>query len=180
MDIKEFSLYDKDFNESMFLSFVNNVFVKVFTSIMMDKLDTVKHYMNESVYAYCSHILNEAKDIGARHMYDEMNVWDSKIESLDITDDYFVIKVFLRARYMEYMLDMESGNTICGNDQSRVVVPYLLTFKKRRDSYKRSIMPKCTYCGASIDIHNNGICPYCRGVYDTEKHDYVLSELKKM
>ena len=34
MDIKEFSLYDKDFNESMFLSFVNNVFVKVLPTFL--------------------------------------------------------------------------------------------------------------------------------------------------
>ena len=116
MDIKEFSLYDKDFNESMFLSFVNNVFVKVFTSIMMDKLDTVKHYMNESVYTYCRHILNEAKEIGARHMYDEMNVWDSKIESLDITDDYFVIKGYSTIQAFsgtEGLLRLKSEKNIC-------------------------------------------------------------------
>ena len=38
-----------EFNEAMFKTKVDNIFVKLFTSIMKGNLDDVKHFINGSV-----------------------------------------------------------------------------------------------------------------------------------
>ena len=38
-----------EFNEAMFKTKVDNIFVKLFTSIMKGNLDDVKHFINSSV-----------------------------------------------------------------------------------------------------------------------------------
>ena len=51
MTLAEFKKLDPSFNESMFITKVNNMFVKFFTDIMMDRLLEVKHFINDEVYA---------------------------------------------------------------------------------------------------------------------------------
>lgn len=177
MSIQELEKLDNTFNQAMFITKVNNIFVKFFTAIMSDKLAEVDHFIGDDVYSYGESIIAPLRGKGYRKMYDELNVKESRINSVDVIDNNFVVKVYLEARYMDYVLDLNSGNVVSGNDSSRVQVNYILTFTKQMSATNQGIAKKCQACGAPMDVNNSGKCDYCGSIYKQEAHDWVLTEL---
>ena len=180
MSVEEFRKIDTTFNESMFITKVNNIFVKLFTAIMLDKLDTVEHFISEDVYNYASNILNNAKGNGWRQMYDELNVKESRIVDIEVNNDVYIIKVYLQSRYMDYIINLSNGTLVSGNNKSRIQVDYNLVFTKKSNALKQGIIRKCPGCGAPVNVNTSGICEYCGSKYNQEDYDWVLTSLEKM
>lgn len=178
MNTLEFSNIDKTFNEAMFMTKVNNIFIKFFTAIMMDNLVEVDHFIGDEVYNYGENILKSCRKNNYRQMYDELNVKSSRINSIEATDEAFIINVYLESRYMDYILDIDSGNLVSGNDSSRIQVDYMLTFIKKRNASNGGIAKKCPACGAPMDVNNKGLCEYCGAIYNQEDYDWVLEKLQ--
>ena len=122
MTIQELQEKDKSFVESLFISKINNIFVKLFTAIILDELKDVTelieksivdelkdvdHFINDDVYEYASNIIENANSKNARQMYDELNVKDSKILTIEENTECYIINVLLNARYMDYLIDKE-------------------------------------------------------------------------
>lgn len=178
MSIEEYKKLDPKFDEQLFLSKVQNMFIKYFSAVMLDKLDTVKHFVSDSVYQDGVNLVNEWKSRKARHMYDMLNAQDSHITSIEERDDAYVISVFLNSRYLDYYMDLETGK-VTGDDQNRVTVPYRLELTKKKDFKKEGLIKKCPTCGASLLINNSGKCEYCGNTYNLEDYDFVITRMYK-
>ena len=178
MTLTEYKSMDPTFNESMFITKVNNIFVKLFTSIMMDKLNEVDHFVGDEVLLYAQGILNNAKNQGCRQMFDELNVKDSQIVNVEVKQDVYEIKVFLQSRYMDYIIDLSNGNVISGNDQSRINVDFNLSFTKKISAQEQGITRKCPTCRAPLSVNTSGKCEYCGSIYNQEDYDWVLTNLE--
>lgn len=166
----------KDFNEDLFLSKVDNIFIKFFTAIMLDKLDTVDHFISDDVYEYGKKIIEDHKKDGFKKMYDMLNVKKSSIENIFDKGKYYEIEVFLEARYLDYVISLKDGH-IEGNDKERVQVNYNLVFRKNKNVKESDIVKKCPGCGRSIDVNNSGECEYCGAIYNQEEFDWILTEI---
>lgn len=177
MTVQELANLDDTFNQAMFITKANNIFIKFFTAIMRDKLAEVDHFIGDEVYNYGENIIAPLRRNNYRKMYDELNVKTSQIKSVDIVDSEFVIKVYLEARYMDYVLDINSGKIVSGNDSSRIQVNYMLIFTKKITATNQGIAKKCQACGAPMDVNNSGKCEYCGSIYKQEEHDWVLTKL---
>jgi predicted lipid-binding transport protein (Tim44 family) len=178
MTLSEYKSIDLTFNESMFLTKVNNVFIKLYTAIMMDELEEVKHFINEDVLEYANSIVNKAKSVNGRQMFDELNVKESQIINVEVKQDVYEIKVYLQSRYMDYIIDLSNGNVISGNDQSRINVDYNLTFTKKISAQEQGITRKCPTCRAPLSVNTSGKCEYCGSIYNQEDYDWVLTNLE--
>ena len=124
MDIRSI---DKDFNEAMFITKVNNIFIMLYTSIMMDDLDRVRHFISDNLEKKYELILKELKEKHLRQMYDELNVKDTNITNIEIKDNKICINVKLISRYMDYKVD-ENFNVVSGDKTRRVENINYLTF----------------------------------------------------
>ena len=131
MSIEEFKKIDTSFEESMFYSKVNNVFIKLMTARMINKLDEVKHFISDNLYKNEVNLLESLKNKNLKQMYDELNVKDSKIIDIQVNDDVYTIKVFLQSRYMDYIINLDDGSLVSGNDKARIQKDYILTFNKK-------------------------------------------------
>lgn len=180
MTLDEFKKLDSTFNESMFITKVNNMFVKFFTNIMMDRLPEVKHFVSDKVYEYGESIINAVKSKGWRQMYDELNVKNTKITSYQVTDDNYIIHVLLQSRYMDYIISLDDGDYVSGNNTSRIQVDYDLTLTKKRVTKNQDIVRKCPGCGATINVNSSGKCEYCGSIYNQEDYDWVITSLEKL
>ena len=178
MTLAEYKNMDSTFNEGMFLTKVNNIFVKLFTSIMMERLEEVDHFISDEVMQFALATLNNAKGQGCRQMYDELNVKDSEIINVEVNQDVYEIKVYLQSRYMDYIIDLSNGNVISGNDQSRINVDYNLTFTKKISAQEQGITRKCPTCRAPLSVNTSGKCEYCGSIYNQEDYDWVLTNLE--
>lgn len=173
--MNELIALDKDFNEAMFKTKVDNVFVKLLTSVMLDELDNVKHFINDSVYNKYKEYIDKLNSHNHRQMYDELNVKSTEIRNVEITDDKFIITVNLISRYMDYLIDKNTGDFVSGENTRRIEKNYTLVFEKYRDTSKQKMARTCPGCGNNIDVNNSGKCNYCGRIYDLDKYDYILT-----
>ena len=76
-----------DFNEAMFKTKVDNIFVKLYTAEMKQDLSDVMHFINDDVRDMFQNRIDENKRLNRRQMYDEINVKSTNIIDRCITDD---------------------------------------------------------------------------------------------
>lgn len=174
MDIRSI---DKDFNEAMFITKVNNIFIMLYTSIMMDDLDRVRHFISDNLEKKYELILKELKEKHLRQMYDELNVKDTNITNIEIKDNKICINVKLISRYMDYKVD-EKFNVVSGDNTRRVENINYLTLEKTINSGYNSSARKCPGCGANISVNTSGKCEYCGSIFDIENYDWVLTSIE--
>lgn len=175
--MEELMKIDSNFNEELFITKVNNVFVKLHTAIMLNNLEEVKHFLNDEVYKTYSNILAELNKNNERQMYDELNVKETYIENIEILEDKINIKVKIISRYMDYILDKDTLEYKRGNNTSRIQKNNYLTFTKKIITDKLDVSRKCLSCGANININNSGKCVYCGNIFPLENYDYILTDI---
>ena len=167
----------EEFNEAMFKTKVDNIFVKLYTSVMKGNLDDVKHFLSQDVYDKFNNYVKELTSNGKRQMYDELNVKNTRIIERTKTDDKEIVKVELISRYMDYIIDINTYNLISGNNTRRIEKRNILTFEKKLNAKDIGIVRKCPGCGASISVNTSGKCEYCDTIFNQEDYDYVLVEI---
>lgn len=180
MTLNELEIKDQNFNESMFITRVNNIFIKLFTGIMFQNLDDVRHNISDNVYEYAINIINESKNKNLRRMYDELNIKSTDIININVNDNYYEIEVIITTRYLKYFIKLDSGDYASGDKDNRIIEKYRLIFRKNKNTKVQKSVRYCTNCGASIDINDSGKCKYCNTYYDTKKYDYILDEIEEI
>lgn len=168
---------DYNFNEATFKSYVDNIFVKIYSAIMYDELDTVKHFMNDTVYENFKAKLDDLNKRNIRQMYDELNVKSTEIINFELTETEFIITVKLISRYLDYYLNKETGDFVSGDTDTRVEKENIIKLSKKRDFLTQKLARKCPGCGASIDVNNKGICSYCGQTYNLDDYDYIITSI---
>ena len=103
--------YDSSFNEAMFITKANNIFIMLHTSIMMDDLDRVRHFISKKLEERYEALLNELNSQNVRQMYDELNVKTHTITGINIENNEAIISTTLVSRYMDYKIDKDTKIT---------------------------------------------------------------------
>mgnify|MGYP000611072456 CR=1 FL=1 len=166
-----------DFNEAMFKTKVDNIFVKLYTAEMKQDLSDVMHFINDDVRDMFQNRIDENKRLNRRQMYDEINVKSTNIIDRCITDDKEIVEAQIISRYMDYVIDMNTGATIEGDDTRRIEKRNILVFEKKIDSKDIGIVRRCPGCGASMSVNTSGKCEYCGTIFNQGDYDYILVKL---
>ena len=154
---------DPEFSESMFKTKVDNTFVMLFTSIMMKEMDNVKHMLSNQVFDKYNAYVEELKEKNETQMYDMLNVAETEITGVEITDEKIIIKVSLLSKAYDYVMDA-NGRIVRGQDQSREAKRNYLTFTKKIN-FKMS--------DGSVVV-SDGI------IYNAVDYDYILDSIEVM
>ncbi len=164
--------------ESELISKFSNIYIMLLFGIMSNDIMRVKHFLSDEMYEKYQNIVDNNIKNKEIQMYDELNVKEINIIDKTITDKYEEIKVKLIARYMDYVIDMETKKFKRGINTSRVETTNYLTFRKLLNANQKDFYT-CSSCGANLDINFTGICPYCKNVVSVEDSDYILVSLDK-
>ena len=164
----------EDFNEAMFKTKVDNIFVKLYTCIMKGDLTDVRHFISEELYNNYINKINELISHNKRQMYDEINVKNTMIINRKTLEDKEIIDVEIVSRYMDYIIDINTGDLISGDDTRRIERRNILRFEKKLNTKDFGIVRKCPGCGASINVNNTGKCEYCDTIFNLDDYDYIL------
>lgn len=167
----------EEFNESMFKTKVDNIFVKLYTCIMKEDLSDVAHFISDELLSKLDTKIENLKSQNKRQIYDEINVKNTNIINRKIEEDKEIIEVEIISRYMDYIIDKNTGNTIFGDDSRRIEKRNILVFEKRRNAKEIGLVRKCPGCGASLSVNTSGRCAYCDTIFNWEDYDYVLVKL---
>ena len=120
-----------EINEAMFKTKVDNIFVKVYTSIIKQDLSDIAHFIGDNLQNKLQIQIDNLKNKNQRQIYDELNVKNTYILSRNIENDKEVVVVELISRYMDYIIDLDTGDLISGDDSRRTEKTNILTFEKR-------------------------------------------------
>lgn len=167
----------EEFNESMFKTKVDNIFVKLYTCIMKEDLSDVAHFISAELQSELDTKIENLKSQNKRQIYDEINVKNTNIIDRKIEEDKEIVEVEIISRYMDYIIDKNTGNTISGDDSRRIEKRNILIFEKKTNTKEIGLVRKCPGCGASISANTSGKCAYCDTIFNWEDYDYVLVKL---
>lgn len=163
-----------EFNEAMFKTKVDNVFVKIYTCVMKQDLSDVAHFISDRLQEELQEKINNLKNQNKRQIYDELNVKDTIILNRNIEQNKELIEVELISRYMDYIIDIDTGTLVSGDDTRRIEKRNILKFEKKLNTKEIGLVRKCPGCGASISVNTTGKCEYCDTIFNQEDYDYVL------
>lgn len=176
MDNLDFT--NNNFLKSKFITNVNNVFIQLHLGLTTNNLAKSEHFVNDNVFNKFKVRLDNLNNNNQVQMFDEINVKQTSILEIKEIDDKLVVKVNITSRYMDYILDKNTGEKISGDNSRRIEKESYLTFEKKKDFSLQSEARKCHSCGANIDVNANGKCEYCGTIYDLENHDWILTDLE--
>ena len=157
----------------------SNIFIMLLMSIQSGDIDNVKHFLCDDLYNKYKEVCDGHKEKNEMQCYDEANV--KTIELRDKFQDgmFDVIEVDLTSRYMDYILDLNTGKKKSGVDDHRVEINHKLVFKKKFDAARGEVV-KCAGCGANLDVNFTGRCEYCGTVHSAESYDYILYSITNL
>lgn len=170
---------DKSYNETMFISKVNNMMIQILNAEMIQKIDNVRHFLSDEEENILEKRINYLKKQNYRQMYDELNASNTVISNISETETKYIIEVDMTLKYMDYIIDM-NGKFISGNNTSRSINYYHVIFEKVKDAKGYSIVRKCKNCGHSMNISLNGKCEYCGSIFNLEDYDYIITKITKV
>lgn len=178
LTIEELQRIDPSFTESGFISKVDNIFIMLYSGIMLGNLERIKHKLTDELVNKYQDLINNLNSQNIRQMYDELNVKSTRILNIYQNNDEYLIDVLLVSRYMDYIVRKDTGKYISGNNSYREERNNYLTFSKKKDFKAEGSTRKCPGCNANIDANSSGKCEYCGTFYDTVNYDWVLKEIK--
>jgi len=166
-----------EFNEAMFKTKVDNIFVKLYTGIMKQDLSDVSHFIGDTLENELEDKINNLKSQNKRQIYDEINVKNTNIISKNIEKDKEIVTVEIISRYMDYIINIDTGGLVSGDDTRRIEKRNILIFEKRIGTKEIGLVRRCPGCGASISVNTSGKCEYCGTIFNQEDYDYILTSL---
>ena len=169
---------DNTFSEAKFKAKVDNVYIKLYTGVMKQDLENIRHFLSDEVYEKYNSKIKQLQAANQIQVYDELNVSDTNIINIEELDDHFEITVRLLTKYLDYRIAKDTKKFISGNRDVREEKYVTLKFSKIKNAKALGNARRCTGCGANIDLNKNGVCEYCGSVYVLRDYDWVLDEIK--
>ena len=168
---------DNSFSEAKFRAKVDNIFIQLYTGVMKQDLEKVKHFLSDEVYEKYNAKIEALKNANQIQVYDELNVSDTNITNIEEFDDRFEINVSLLTKYLDYRIAKDTKKFLSGDRDTRAQKTVTLKFSKIKNAKTLGTARKCPGCGANMDINKNGICEYCGSVYTLREYDWVLERV---
>lgn len=169
---------DEDFSVSKFKSKVENTFVQIKLSSITGKTEKIKHFVSDEVYNQIRSFVEYNESKNQIQMYEELNVANIDIVSIDEFENKFVLKVRLHSKAYDYLIDKSSKRVISGDTRDRKERYHMIEFTKLKNAKLFGAVRKCQSCGASMDINKTGRCNYCGSIFKLERYDWVITSLE--
>lgn len=177
MKLEEYLKIDNNFNNSIFISKVNNMIKMIYNAITLNKLDTVIQFMSDDLYNKYKEMIDNNTNNNLKVIYDEVNV-NSEIVSIDNTNDYYLINVRSEIKYLKYYVSLSNNTFISGDKDNRITKISNVVLKKKINSKDYDNTYKCLGCGSSIDINSGFKCLHCGRVYDLDEFDFIIYNME--
>ena len=72
MKTEEIIKYDASYNEAMFLSKVDHIFIMILDAIMDNDMSGVKHYLSDEIYQRYENLVNTYKSKKLTRLFDKI------------------------------------------------------------------------------------------------------------
>lgn len=169
---------DKNFSEAAFKAKADNIFIQLYTAVMKQDLQRVKHFLADDVFEKYDAKVKQLQANNQIQIYDELNVSDTNISNVVENQDNFEIHVNLLTKYLDYIISKDTRAFLHGNKDVRTEKRINLVFTKTKQAKDLKAARTCPSCGANMDLNKSGVCPYCGSIYKLKEYDWILSRIQ--
>lgn len=164
---------DNTFDADLFKKWSRNIF----TYLQLGKEEELKQIRSSISDTFYSRRMQMLKDFERDNL--ELKREDLLIEEIKILDyskwmDKAQIKVFIKARLKEYIINKATQEIIKGNARKSSERGFILTFQKKDAEQQVGFVTNCPSCGASISDTEFGTCQYCDSLVNPIRYNWTL------
>lgn len=179
--VEKVTAIDPLFNENAFLSYAEEVYVKLQHAWTRKDWKEVRQYESESLYHTHSEQLQEYISNKKTNVVERIGVKDSALYDFKVEGNFEKLTVTLSVVLRDYVVDDTTKEILEGDPLEDLYVDYELEFirnagQKTRENHVMHAL-QCPSCGSKNGINELGICDYCG--YQ-RVNDWVLNSIKSI
>jgi len=175
---------DPMFNKAEFLSWANDMFVKLQYAWSDRNLENIRYFVTPELYEQTNTQVQRYITNKQINILERVSVNLSRLYSFAQEGDREILRIVLESKMLDYIIDEQSGRILRGNTVTNIVNPYILTFVRKagvktpEGGIKAETM-NCPNCGGATTILSSGKCPYCGSIITTRDNNWALAEMKR-
>lgn len=143
-------------------------------------LTPLRPYFSDTYFAQAEHMVDEFRRNNQTNYVENIEQVKASVLSAFKDADKSHCLVEVSAIITDYVLDDETGELISGDKHKRKLMTYeydmILPTKDADGAETTEIC--CPNCGATVELNQSGVCPYCDSVLMQENTSYVLNGIR--
>jgi len=164
---------DNSFDADLFKKWSKNIF----TYLQLgneDDLKQIKSSISDNFYGRRVQVLREFERDNIELKREDLFIEEIKILDYSKWMDKAQIKVFIKARIREFIINKKTQEVIKGNSKKSKERGFILTFQKKDTEQQIGFITNCPSCGASIADTEFGTCQYCGSLVNPIRYNWTL------
>lgn len=167
----------KENGNSIDIELFKNWSMQIFKCIKMgskEELNIVKNVINHQLYnKFIQQILRFEKD-GLEFITEDLMIKQISLFDYSKAMDKEEIKILIKAKMKEYIIDKTSNKVIKGNRKKSYEKKIIMTFLKQNLDEKEGFINNCPSCGAETSQVEFGQCKYCNTLVFPIRYNWTL------
>ena len=178
---KKIIKHDEDFSNTLFNSFVSNVY-KVYEE-SLNKQDSLltRSFMSDTLYFQHRLHINELSNMKNKEKRTYVKIKGILLKDFKIEGDNEVLTVALTSKMKKYSINSD-GEVVSGSKDEYIDCPYIMTFVRKVGVKTKGdfSIENCPNCGAVVKINDDGVCDYCSTYVVSGEFGWVLTDIKEI
>lgn len=175
LPISEIMKDNKCFDAELFKKWSKNIFL--YLQLGNEKeLKQIKHSIDEGLIERRVQSLSDFERDNLELKREGLLVEEVKILDYSKWLDKSQIKVYIKARLKEYIINKETQKVIRGNKRKLYERNFIMTFQKNDsdEDEQEGFINNCSSCGATITDIEFGKCQYCGSLVNPIRYNWKL------
>lgn len=174
---KEISQLNQDFSIQQFLIYAGTVFMSLLNTKNTMILEPTKNCIHDDLYNLMCEDYKILKSKGEINLVKNISIEGSTLESYQNDKESELLTVRLKAKFMDYFVEAETGSFRRGNRYDKRMHDCKLIFIKNMHYDKvadEKEIINCPNCGAPLEAGSLNTCKYCNTVVALPKKQWLL------
>ena len=137
-------------------------------------LEILKKVMTRQLYNNLTFQMKEFEKDGLKFVTEDLMIKEVSLVDYAKGMSKEEIKVFIKAKMREYIVEENTGNVIRGNKKKLLERKVVMTFLKQNKEDKEGFITNCPNCGAETAQVEFGKCAYCDTLVFPIRYNWTL------
>lgn len=164
---------DDSFDAELFKKWSKNIFLYLQLGKEQD-LKQIKHSISDEFFDRKIQVMRDFKKDNIELKREDLLIEEIKIFDYSKWLDKAQIKIYIKARLKEYIINKETQKVLRGNSKKSSERGFILTFQKKDSNKQVGFVNNCPSCGATIADTEFGTCQYCGNLVNPIRYNWTL------
>lgn len=175
--IRDIKANQKEFDAELFKNWSMQIF-KCIKIGNKEELEILKKVMTSQLYNNLTFQMKEFKKDGLKFVTEDLMIKEVSLVDYAKGMSKEEIKVFIKAKMREYIVEEDNGNIIRGNKKKVLERKVVMTFLKQNKEDEEGFITNCPNCGAETAQVEFGKCAYCDTLVFPIRYNWTLTKFE--